>query len=400
MKLKQLPEDFFVEELTDARTGDSGDFAFYRLEKRGWTTPDALQAIRRRWHIDLRRFSFGGLKDRHAHTVQYLTIWRGPQRKLTHQGIHLEYLGKLDQPYTSRDFHGNRFRLVIRDLSEAAVESATGALERMRQDGVPNYFDDQRFGSVSGGEFVAKALVLGDFEKALLLALAAPYEHDRTTQKREKAILKSHWGNWPTCKAKLPRGHARDLVDYLLHHAGDFRGAIARLRPELRGLYLSAFQSHLWNRMLAKWLRDNLRQEQLIDVELCMGPAPMHRQLDQGQRVELTTLVLPLPTARGTAEPADPHTTLMQAILDEEDLTRDQLKVKGLREVFFSRGERAGLCVPAALQWESAADDQNRGRQKLLLGFDLPRGNYATLIVKRLVGFPFDNRPSAGTLLD
>ena len=78
MKLKQLPEDFFVEELTDAQPGDIGDFAFYRLEKRGWTTPDALQAIRHRWHLDLRRFSFGGLKDRHAHTVQYLTIWRGP----------------------------------------------------------------------------------------------------------------------------------------------------------------------------------------------------------------------------------------------------------------------------------------------------------------------------------
>ena len=41
------------------------------------------------------------------------------------------------------------------------------ALEAVRHDGVPNYFDDQRFSSVSGGEFMAKALALGDFEKAL-----------------------------------------------------------------------------------------------------------------------------------------------------------------------------------------------------------------------------------------
>ena len=272
-------------------------------------------------------------------------------------------------------------------MSEPAIDSAAVVLEQVHENGVPNYFDDQRFGSVSGGEFVAKALVLGDFEKALRLALVAPYEHDRTFQKREKAILIAHWGDWATCKAKLPRGHARDLVDYLLHRAGDFRGAIARLRPELRGLYLSAFQSHLWNRMLAKWLRDHLRQEQLFDFELCMGPAPMHRQLEPGQRAELGDLQLPMPTARGTADPADPHTTLMQAILDEEGLTRDQLRVKGLREVFFSRGERAGLCLPSTLHYKSEADDQNEGRQKLLLGFDLPRGSYGTLIVKRLASF-------------
>ena len=47
MKLKQRPEDFRVEELTAATPGDAGGFAFYRLDKAGWTTPDALAAIRR-----------------------------------------------------------------------------------------------------------------------------------------------------------------------------------------------------------------------------------------------------------------------------------------------------------------------------------------------------------------
>jgi len=398
MKLKQLPEDFFVEELTDAQPGTDGEFAMYRLEKRGWTTPDALQAIRKRWKLDLRRVSYGGLKDRHAHTVQYLTIWRGAQRRLTHQGIQLEYLGRLQQPYTSHDFRGNRFRLVVRALSEAAIEHATLALEEVRHDGVPNYFDDQRFGSVRSGEFVAKALVLGDFEKALRLALAAPYDHDRAAQKQEKAVLRSNWGDWARCQAKLPPGHARNLAGFLVHHPGDFRGAIARLRPELRGLYLSAFQSHLWNRMLDRWLREHLRPEQLQNVELRMGLAPMHHHLAETQRAELAALELPLPTARGSIDPADPRTKLMQAILEEEGLTRDQLKVKGLREVFFSRGDRASLCLPAAMRYEASDDDQNERRQKLVLEFELPRGSYATLIVKR--AFPFDNRPSAANLID
>ena len=78
MKIKQRPEDFRVEELTSAVASDTGEFAFYRLDKTGWTTPDALSAIRRRWQVDFRRLSYGGLKDRHAVTSQHITIFRGP----------------------------------------------------------------------------------------------------------------------------------------------------------------------------------------------------------------------------------------------------------------------------------------------------------------------------------
>jgi tRNA pseudouridine13 synthase len=383
MKLKQLPEDFFVEELTTVQAGTEGDFALYRLEKTGWTTPDALQVIRRRWKIDFRRMSYGGLKDRHAHTIQFLAIWRGPERRLTHQGLQLEYLGRVKEPYTSKSFSRNRFRIVVRSLSASDIASAEIALEEIRRSGVPNYFDDQRFGSVSGGEYVAKAMVLGDFEQALRLALASPYEYDRAAQKREKVVLNAHWGDWVACKAKLERGHARSLVDYLCHHPGDFKGAVARLRPELRGLYLSAYQSHLWNRMLARWLRDHFRSDQLVDVELRTGTVPMHRQLEEAQRQELTALELPLPTARGDLSADDSRSALMDAILAEDGLTRSQLKVKGLRELFFSRGQRAALSMPAELEYEIGEDECNKGRKKVAMAFELPRGSYATLMVKR-----------------
>ncbi|HEV3118532.1 MAG TPA: tRNA pseudouridine(13) synthase TruD, partial [Gemmataceae bacterium] len=99
MKLKQQPEDFQVEELTDVALGEDGPFAFYRLEKTAWSTPDAIQAIRRRWHIHPRRISYGGLKDRHARTIQYLTIHRGPTHELTHHNVHVRYLGQVTEPY-------------------------------------------------------------------------------------------------------------------------------------------------------------------------------------------------------------------------------------------------------------------------------------------------------------
>ncbi len=384
MKLKQQPEDFQVEELTDVTPGGEGPFALYRLEKRGWTTPDAIQAIRRRWQLAPGRISYGGLKDRHAHTIQYLSIFHGPQRRLTHHQITLEYLGRIAEPYTSRNIRANRFQVILRDLGPEETAQARQALDEVRRDGIPNYFDDQRFGSVTGEEFVARLMVQGRYEEALREALTAPYEYDRAAQKQEKTILRTHWGDWTTCKARLPRSHARSLVDYLVTHPADFRGALARLRPELRGLYLSAYQSHLWNRMLARWLEQHLRPDQLIHVRQRRGDVPMFRGLEEGQRRELAQLQLPLPSARVHLDPADPRLELMRAVLAEEGLEPSQLKLKGFREMFFSKGERAALCLPAALQDEAGEDERHRGRLKLTFSCELPRGAYATLLVKRI----------------
>jgi tRNA pseudouridine13 synthase len=385
MKLKQQPDDFQVEELTDIVPTDYGPFSFYRLEKRGWATPDALAAVRRRWRIEPRRLSYGGLKDRHAATAQYLTIFHGPKRNLRHHDISVAYLGQIAHAYASADIRANRFVIRLRDLTFAEMETAQQALEEVRCDGVPNYFDDQRFGSVSpGGEFIARLMVLERFEDALRLALAAPYEFDRAEQKREKAILLQHWGDWAACKEHLPRGHARSLVDYLRQHPGDFRGALARLRPELRGLYLSAYQSHLWNRMLARWLSEHCRPEQLVPVRLRLGDMPMHRRLDAEQRTQLGALTLPLPSASLQLELDDPRARAVQSVLDEEALTLPQLRIKGVRELFFSKGERAALCLPADLAAHIEPATGKHARHDLTLAFELPRGAYATLLVKRI----------------
>jgi tRNA pseudouridine13 synthase len=386
MKLKQQPDDFQVEELTDISLDDRGPFALYRLEKRGWTTPDALAAIRRRWRIDAHHLSYGGLKDRHAHTVQYLTILHGPRRGLTHHGVTLGYLGQVPEPYSSHAIRANRFRITLRDLSSEQAQSALTAAEAVQRDGVPNYFDDQRFGSVAGEhEFVAKLMVQGRWEEALRLALAAPYEFDRAEQKREKATLLDCWGRWAECKQRLPRGHARSLVDYLVHHSDDFRGAAARLRPDLQGLYLSAYQSHLWNRILAARLAETVPAEQLRPVRLRLGELPVPVRLDDAQRAELAALAIPLPAARSPFDAEAPWAGAARRVLAEEGLAWEELKLKGLRKPFFTRGERAALCVPTDLTADTGPDDRHAGREVVRLAFELPRGSYATMVVKRVL---------------
>lgn len=384
MKLKQTPADFRVEELTAVRP-TAGEFAFYRLDKSGWTTPDALQIVCRKWQLPWDALSYGGLKDRHADTTQFLTIFRGPRRDLSEQQFGLTYLGQIPHPYNSRDIAANRFAVVVRHLTGDNEADLLAALAEVRAVGVPNYFDDQRFGSVTAdGQFIGRELVFGRFESALKLALAAPYEFDRAETKDEKRILTENWGDWAACKAKLPRGHARSLVTYLADHPTDFRGAIARLRPELQGMYLSAYQSDLWNRMLARWLTANLPANGLGEILLHRGPLPVPGKVPADLLPRWHSLVLPLPSARLKPDPAADWFPHAEAVLTEEGVTMKGLKVPGLNKPFFSKGDRLGCLRPDGLSTTPAPDELNPNRRKVTLRFDLPRGCYATMVVKRL----------------
>src|SRR5262245_51641250 len=261
MKVKAAPSDFRVEELTDRTPEPAGGFALYRLEKAGWTTPDAVEAVRRRWKLDRGQMSFGGLKDRHALTTQHLTIADGPPHDLALNHLSLVYLGRSSSPFASADVRANRFAITLRDLTPEETARITSSASVVSAVGVPNYFDDQRFGSVQpGGEFVGRLLVRGEFEAALKLALTGPYEFDRSATKQGKAALRKHWGDWQACRHALPR----DLGEFLIRNPNDFRGAIPRLHPELQGMHLSAYQSDIWNRTLSRWLRENYPNSGLV----------------------------------------------------------------------------------------------------------------------------------------
>jgi tRNA pseudouridine13 synthase len=383
LKLRRIPEDFQVEELTQFRS-TGGPFALYRMTKRSLGTPEAIEAVLRRWNLQRQQVSYGGLKDRHAVTVQYVTIKNGPRRDLREDTLELLYQGQAAQPFTPQDIAGNRFQIALRDLSPEAAQQAVAALERVMQDGLPNYFDDQRFGSVgASGEFIARPWCLGDYERVLWLALADPNEHDRPEDREEKRILRENWGDFTAAKAALGRSNRRSIVTFLADRPGDFRGAVARMRVDLRSLYLAAFQSALWNRILAAWIRAHCRPEQLAEVELKLGPVPFFTSLDAAEREPLANTLLPLPSARTKLEPG-PIATLIETVLGEFGLEMRQIRVKYPRDSFFSKGERAASVIPKRLKHVLEVDELHPGRQKLGLRFELPRGSYATILVKRL----------------
>ncbi|TXT22308.1 MAG: tRNA pseudouridine13 synthase [Planctomycetota bacterium] len=384
MKLKCLPEDFQVTELTDRPTHGRGSFAIYRLTKRSLGTPEAIDAILQRWNLARQQVSYGGLKDRHAITEQFVTIKNGPRNDLSQTSLDLNYLGQTERPFDASDLTGNRFTLVLRSMSDAEVASAEQALSDVAVNGVPNYFDDQRFGSLGqSGEFIAVPWCRGDYERALWLALADPNEHDRPDDRQEKQLLRDRWGDWPGLKADMPRGSRRSIVTFLVDHPTDFRRALALMRSDLRGLWLSAFQSAVWNRLLAESLRNICRPEQLFDVEFGERPAPFCHSLDESQRRELLDLQLPLPSGRLKLQ-SGPLFDRLHRVLAEFGLEPRTMRVKFPRDAFFSKGQRTAIAIPANLQHQADSDELYNSRRKLTLSFDLPRGSYATILIKRL----------------
>jgi len=386
MKLKQRPEDFIVEELTTVRPEGKGPFALYRLEKVGMGTPEAVQAVCRKWKLRLRDVSYGGLKDRHAWTTQFLTIFRGPRRHMKQSSLHLQYLGQLNEAFGPGQVSGNRFQVTLRDLSSTAIEACLSGFQEAARFGVPNYFDDQRFGSVGPNrQFIARRLIEGDYERALKLALAEPYESDSAARKEEKRLLREIWGNWASLSQKLRKGESSKVVAHLQDYPGDYRGAFALLRPDLKSLYLAAFQSYLWNKMLARWLEEQCRPDQLLTLKLQLGSVPAYRRITNEQYQQFTRVTLPLPSARLHLAADDPLRPIIDAVMREEDLELSQMKIKHLREPFFSKGDRAALFTPTEAKVQIAEDERHEDRQKVTLKFTLPRGCYATLLIKRVM---------------
>ena len=385
MKLKRTSDDFQVEERI-ALDPNGGDFALYLLTKQSLGTPEAVGAIVRRWKLGREQIAFAGLKDKHALTRQFITIAGGPRRNLSQENLSLEYLGQAARPIHASDITANGFIVVLRDLADANIPDVVDALQAAAECGVPNYFDNQRFGSLGeSGEFIAQPWCRGDYERTLWLALAEPNARDRPQDRAEKQLLRESWGDWHQARQILPPGEGQRLAAFLAMHGSDYRRAIGLLRQDLRSLWLAAYQSHLWNQILAAVVRDVCRSGQLRSFMIGQRELPIFTRIDAAQAISLRASDLPLPSARLHLPPG-PLAELYDRVLAAEGTALREIRVKYPRDSFFSKGQRPAVFVPQEISHEAADDDLTPRRKKLTLGFSLPRGCYATILVKALTG--------------
>ncbi|MCB1139645.1 MAG: tRNA pseudouridine(13) synthase TruD, partial [Leptospiraceae bacterium] len=199
-RLKMQPEDFRVEEMSDMRRVEDSRFRLYELKKIAWNTVDAILRISRETSIPLKRFNYGGKKDRHAVTKQFITVEHPKDLSGDYGGYSLKALGFVAEPMTPEHIRGNRFSLTVRNVLEREIASIQKGFSRLGHLGFPNYFDDQRFGSfhpVVGFSFLS--LYRDDPESALRFTLLSPFGGEKPHAKKRKKAIHDCWGNWNRC---------------------------------------------------------------------------------------------------------------------------------------------------------------------------------------------------------
>ncbi|MCS7178438.1 MAG: tRNA pseudouridine(13) synthase TruD [Anaerolineae bacterium] len=379
MRLQWIPEDFQVAE--EVRfPPDGGPYALYRVWKRGATTLEVQARLARALRLPLSAVVFPALKDRNAVAVQYATVrGQGPER-LSGPGFTAEQVGWVARPLTSSDLLGNQFAITVRDLSLEEAHSLGQRLAMAAEEGLPNYFDQQRFGSrTASGDFPGRRILQRDAEGALRAYLAEPLAGDPPDVRAFKREAAAHWGQWRALLEMAPRpSNLRSVLTFLCDHPADFRRALNLITPRVLSLYLAAYQSFLWNRIAAGYLQARLGSPSGF-VTVAGEQLPLFSGL--ADRLP-PNVAVPLPHHRAVyEEPA--LAAIAEEVLRAEGLSLSALKPRLLRQAYLSRGNRRLVLRPTNPSASPPLpDDCFPGRWKVTLSFALPPGSYATLVVR------------------
>lgn len=386
MKIKGRPTDFRVQELlAEGVLRESGEHRIYLVTKRKLTSLEAARVLADLVGVGAGEVSMAGLKDRQGVTRQYMSVLGGRSVNLRRPELTIEDAGFAERALTSTDSRGNAFRVVVRDLGDLELERMRRGLAAVRAHGLPNYFAEQRFGNLRHGQgWIARDLMLGREEEALKRLLCRVSQHDDDRARRFKSALFRHWGQWPACREIAGRfGAHHSLFDHLVDTPGDFAGAFRYVAVRTRLIHLYAYQSHVWNRVVTAALERTLPPHRRFTMRGIEGPLVFPKG--------------PFPPEIGTSVPLagaglegvdGPRLrSLYASVLEEEGLDPRAFRIDGVPGFALKAEERELAVRPRALRVRPAdADPERPGRRRAILEFELPRGAYATLVVRRLVG--------------
>ncbi len=401
MTIRRVPEDFHVEErlrrdvahaLVSATPAGPGDHAVFRLEKRSLTTPEAIARLGKCLGVRAGRIDYCGLKDKHAVTVQHasvpvadLTGSAPPPQVLEGAGIRGEFAGYLPHALRAEHIEANSFSIVVRDLSRRACDEMGHNLELLRVPGggaaFINYFGDQRFGSARHGEgFAARHLIRGEFDAALRLLIGTPHRKDSGVRRVFTRLCAGQWGDWQVLARELPRCPHRRAIETLAS-GGTPRDAFASLPHGEQVLCIEAYQSHLWN-AVARAMAAELDAPRSIRAADPFG----EMIFPPGEAVPGPWADLDIPSPAPEMAPVDPWRGAMERVLGIEGTSVSDLRIPGLRRPAFGAAPRALVARASNLTLGEAQPDEitGRGRAKRELTFDLPRGAYATVLLRAL----------------
>ena len=206
--IKQIPEDFVVNEISNVKVSDDGDYSYYKLKKRDYTTVKAVELISKKVRVSVKGIGFAGSKDRRAVTEQMISIKNCNSKEVVLDGIKAEFVGKGNDPISLGDLEGNGFEIVVREIKE----------KPRKIDKFVNYFGDQRF-SKNNVE-IGKLIVKKKFRDAVELLIESEDNEEYN--------------------------------EYLAKNPNDSIGLLRKVPKKILTMYVHAFQSYVWNESVKK----------------------------------------------------------------------------------------------------------------------------------------------------
>jgi tRNA pseudouridine13 synthase len=389
-RLRATAEDFLVDEIPPEKKQTSGPFLICRLTKRNWELQHAIKEIAKRLGISHRRIGFAGTKDRNAVTTQWISLYNVTPDQVSAvylKDITLEPLVQSNEGLSLGDLLGNRFDILIRDPDPADLESRVQSISETVAAGVPNYFGLQRFGAIRPvthrvGEWILK----GDYEQAVLTYVGVEFPGEPEETKAIRSAFNATRDPVPALHA-LPvhMNYERAMLHYLVERPRDYAGALQVLPPKLLSMFVSAFQSYLFNLALSRRIADGFALD---------DPQPGDRLLFANGRTDTVTAAnisavkIHLKRGRCTialfmpgkekfeAKTAGERAT--EVLLAEYCITPEDFA----RAATFVRTKYEGAWRPVALRTEIQSAFEGGS---LRLKFSLPPGHYATTVCREFM---------------
>lgn len=373
-KIKQNPEDFIVKEIDpEGSNCSSKSFKFSNsqglyshciLFKKNIDTLSAVELLAKKLKINSNDIGTAGLKDAQASTYQRISFWNIKPEKLLNfkiemknslLSLHNASLGKYS--IKPGDLWGNSFEIRVEIDSDDDKTPKNSFLEYfndiwriIKEKGTPNYFGLQRFGSTRPtSHLVGRFLLQKKYKEAVESFLF-------TTSNKEPTFITNIRKSKDIDEIlKLPHKYSieRSIAKSLQKSRSNFQNAIRRLPESYTKLFLSAYQSYLFNRTLHFYMEKILDSEDKFnpDIELpLIGYNTDLDQIDLDIRKELTKL------------------------LKKDDLSLDSFSDRNIKR---KGSTRKAFLFPKSCSIESLG---NYSEYKFI--FSLPKGSYATVFLR------------------
>lgn len=381
--IKSVPEDFLVEEIAPdgtifefdrpiSRPDEPGPFLHFVLQKVDWATPSAISEIAKRLHTSQSNFNFAGSKDKLAITTQIASV-RGTSKEammdLRIKDISINGEWAARDRVQLGDLLGNRFTIRVRGASEGAEEKVA-AISGELEGKFPNYFGEQRFGSSRRNtHLVGEKLLKGETEEALLMYLcdSEGETHREATLARKEL---SETRDWARALKSFPQ-HLRlerSMLAYLSRKPDDYSGALRSLPRNILLMFIHAYQSDLFNRLLSERLIESGGVLELEEGEYFCGETLGFPDLNktEGEGWISAKLI-------GYNTPLNKRE---KELFETLGIQKDAFRMKELPEVA-SKGTYRTLLAPLK--------DFNFIADTTTFKFALPSGSYATVAMREFM---------------